>query len=116
MLVLTRRPDEAIYIGKKKQIKIRVLKIMRDKVSIGIDTDDPEIPILREELVDDNEEMLMRKPQNKKNGKPHHDGDSSTAPNTDIRRLVEAAQLSKSKDHSREDASETLEEQHTYHP
>ncbi len=49
MLVLTRKSEEKIVIGKKKQIVITILKIQGDKVSIGIEAPDDE-PIMRKEL------------------------------------------------------------------
>ena len=49
MLVLTRKSEEKIVIGKNKEIIITILKIHRDKVSIGIEADGE--PIMREELV-----------------------------------------------------------------
>lgn len=50
MLVLTRKSEEKIVIGKKKQIVITILKIQGDKVSIGIEAD-KETPIYRNELL-----------------------------------------------------------------
>lgn len=50
MLVLTRKTEEKIVIGKKNQIVITILKIQGDKVSIGIEAD-KETPIYRFELL-----------------------------------------------------------------
>jgi len=49
MLVLTRKKEEKITIGKNREIVITVLKIQGDKVSIGIEAD-PETPVFRTEL------------------------------------------------------------------
>jgi len=51
MLVLTRKSEEKITIGKEKKIVITVLKIQGDKVSIGIEAD-KETPIFRNELIE----------------------------------------------------------------
>ena len=50
MLVLTRKSDQKIIIGRNKQIVVTVLKVQGDQVSIGIDAD-AETPIYREELL-----------------------------------------------------------------
>ncbi len=50
MLVLTRKSEEKIVIGKKKQIVITILKIQGDKVSVGIEAPEDE-PIMRKELL-----------------------------------------------------------------
>lgn len=50
MLVLTRKSNEKIVIGKQKQIVVTILKIQGDKVSIGIEAPDDE-PIMRKELL-----------------------------------------------------------------
>lgn len=50
MLVLTRKPEEKIVIGKNRKIVITILKIQGDKVSIGIEAD-KETPIFRNELL-----------------------------------------------------------------
>lgn len=49
MLVLTRRTDEAILIGKGAEVIIHVLNISENQVKIGI-TAPQEIPIYREEI------------------------------------------------------------------
>lgn len=49
MLVLTRRPDEALIIGD--DIEVVVLDITGNKVKLGIDAPE-DVEILREELVD----------------------------------------------------------------
>ncbi|MFQ5729727.1 MAG: carbon storage regulator [Waddliaceae bacterium] len=54
MLVLTRKSEEKITIGKEKKIIITILKIQGDKVSIGIEAD-KETPIFRNELIEENE-------------------------------------------------------------
>jgi len=51
MLVLTRKTEEKIVIGKKKEIVITILKIQGDKVSIGITAPEDEYPVIREELL-----------------------------------------------------------------
>jgi carbon storage regulator len=50
MLVLTRKSEEKIVIGKENQIIITILKIQGDKVSIGIEAA-KEIPVCRLELL-----------------------------------------------------------------
>lgn len=50
MLVLTRKSEEKIVIGKHKKIVITILKIQGDKVSIGIEAD-KDTPIYRNELL-----------------------------------------------------------------
>ncbi len=50
MLVLTRKSEEKIVIGKNQKIVITVLKIQGDKVSIGIEAD-KDTPIYRSELL-----------------------------------------------------------------
>lgn len=50
MLVLTRKREEKITIGKNREIIITVLKIQGDKVSIGIEAD-TETPVYRSELL-----------------------------------------------------------------
>lgn len=54
MLVLTRKSEEKITIGKDKKIIITILKIQGDKVSIGIEAD-KETPIFRNELIESKE-------------------------------------------------------------
>lgn len=54
MLVLTRKSEEKITIGKDKKIIITILKIQGDKVSIGIEAD-KETPIFRNELIESQE-------------------------------------------------------------
>lgn len=56
MLVLTRKSEEKITIGKEKKIVITILKIQGDKVSIGIEAD-KETPIFRNELIDEPSEQ-----------------------------------------------------------
>ena len=51
MLVLTRKSEEKIVIGKDKKIIITILKIQGDKVSIGIQADKDAFPIYRDELL-----------------------------------------------------------------
>ncbi len=50
MLVLTRKSEQKIIIGRNKQIVITVLKVQGDQVSIGIKAD-ADTPIYREELL-----------------------------------------------------------------
>ena len=49
MLVLTRKKNEVLLIGKEGEIKIRILNIEGNSVSVGI-TAPREIKIMREEL------------------------------------------------------------------
>jgi carbon storage regulator len=58
MLVLTRKPEEKIIIGKKKEVVITILKIQGDKVSIGIEAD-KETPIFRNELIEESAPELV---------------------------------------------------------
>lgn len=62
MLVLTRKKGEAVIIGNN--IKISIIDIDSDKISIGIDAP-KEVKIIREELVNQtisyNIESLMQK-------------------------------------------------------
>ncbi len=50
MLVFTRRKHEAIRIGDR--IEIRILRVGRDGVRIGI-TAPPDVPVHREEIYDE---------------------------------------------------------------
>ena len=54
MLVLTRKSEEKITIGKDKKVIITILKIQGDKVSIGIEAD-KDTPIFRNELIETQE-------------------------------------------------------------
>ena len=54
MLVLTRKRDEKVIIGEN--IKVTVLDIRGDKVSLGFEAD-PEIPICREELYENKQKL-----------------------------------------------------------
>ena len=49
MLILTRRPNEAVMIGS--EVIVTILEISGDRVRLGIAAP-REIPILRDELVD----------------------------------------------------------------
>lgn len=49
MLVLTRKSEEKIIIGKNKNVVITVLRVQGDKVSLGFEAA-PDIPICREEV------------------------------------------------------------------
>jgi carbon storage regulator len=62
MLVLTRKPDEKIIIGKdkNKKITITILKVHGDKVSIGIEAD-KDTPIYRDELLHRDVEKCNKK-------------------------------------------------------
>ena len=55
MLVLTRKSEQKIIIGNNQRITVTVLKIQGDQVSIGIQADG-DIPIYREELLQEIEE------------------------------------------------------------
>jgi len=57
MLVLTRKVEEKIIIGKEKKVTVTILKIQGDKVSIGIEADS-DTPIFREELLDINRDKI----------------------------------------------------------
>lgn len=57
MLVLTRKSEEKVTIGKDKKVVITILKIQGDKVSIGIEAD-KETPIYRNELIEDESSQL----------------------------------------------------------
>lgn len=52
MLVLTRKSDQKIIIGRNKEIVVTVLKVQGDQVSIGIDAPAEE-PIYRKELLEE---------------------------------------------------------------
>lgn len=49
MLVLSRRKDEAIVIGKGQTISLRIIEIRGDKVRLGITAPD-DVPVHREEV------------------------------------------------------------------
>lgn len=56
MLVLSRKIDEKIIIGKgRDQIEITILRIQGDKVSIGIKADREKFPVYRHELLDNDQ-------------------------------------------------------------
>lgn len=59
MLVLTRKSEEKITIGKDKKVVITILKIQGDKVSIGIEAD-KETPIFRNELIEEEPKEMER--------------------------------------------------------
>ena len=59
MLVLTRKSEEKVIIGKDKKVIITILKIQGDKVSIGIEAD-KETPIYRNELINEENEQISR--------------------------------------------------------
>lgn len=59
MLVLTRKSEEKVIIGKDKKVVITILKIQGDKVSIGIEAD-KETPIFRNELIDGDSAALSQ--------------------------------------------------------
>lgn len=59
MLVLTRKSEEKVTIGKDKKIVITILKIQGDKVSIGIEAD-KETPIYRNELIDEGSAQITQ--------------------------------------------------------
>ncbi len=58
MLVLTRKSEEKVTIGKDKKVVITILKIQGDKVSIGIEAD-KETPIYRNELINEADERTL---------------------------------------------------------
>lgn len=56
MLVLTRKSEEKITIGKgKNKVTVTILKIQGDKVSIGIEAN-RDTPIFRNELIENQKE------------------------------------------------------------
>jgi carbon storage regulator len=59
MLVLTRKSEEKVTIGKDKKVVITILKIQGDKVSLGIEAD-KETPIFRNELISDNPQEMTQ--------------------------------------------------------
>lgn len=61
MLVLTRKAEEKIVIGKgPNKIVITILRIQGDKVSVGIEAD-KETPIYRDELLTKGSKRTSRK-------------------------------------------------------
>ncbi|MCE5317206.1 MAG: carbon storage regulator [Parachlamydia sp.] len=69
MLVLTRKAEEKIVIGKgPNQIVITILRIQGDKVSVGIEAD-KETPIYRDELLAKGQKKTTKKElASRKNG------------------------------------------------
>lgn len=61
MLVLTRKSEEKITIGKDKKIIITILKVQGDKVSIGIEAD-KDTPIFRNELIEAEKQEMSSLP------------------------------------------------------
>lgn len=61
MLVLTRKSEEQIIIGDRKEIVITILKIQGDKVSIGIEADRNKYHVYRKELLDQHENDVDHK-------------------------------------------------------
>ena len=59
MLVLTRKREEKITIGKNPKIVITILKIQGDKVSIGIEAD-RDTPIYRNELLQGKDNSCLK--------------------------------------------------------
>lgn len=59
MLVLTRKSEEKVTIGKDKKVVITILKIQGDKVSLGIEAD-KETPIFRNELISENPQEMTQ--------------------------------------------------------
>ncbi len=54
MLVLTRKPDQAIILriqGVPGDVVVKVLSVDRDRVKIGIEAPKKEVEILRDELL-----------------------------------------------------------------
>ncbi len=51
MLVLSRKKNEKILIGKNGEIEIMIIEIRGDKVRVGIQAD-KDVPIHREEVYD----------------------------------------------------------------
>lgn len=49
MLILTRRPGEAIMIGHNAEVEVRVLGVKGNQVRIGVEAEDG-APIDREEI------------------------------------------------------------------
>jgi carbon storage regulator len=65
MLVLSRKPGETLYLGDS--IKVTVLKVKGDRISIGIEAP-AECAIRRSEI--DPREMTVRPPVEARSGKP----------------------------------------------
>ena len=61
MLILTRRPGQAIYIGEN--IRITVIDFNEDYVKFGVEAPD-DIPVFREELIKNGieEDATSKKP------------------------------------------------------
>lgn len=105
MLVLTRKRDEKIVIGKgKNQIVITILKVQCDKVSIGIHAP-PDLDIFRSELLEraDNNNNYSRRERQKPS-------------NDDVQRLVKTVEWSKQNEQEQHPNPRILEEEHTYLP
>ncbi len=56
MLILSRKEGESLYIGD--DIRITVTRVSGNKVRIGIESGN-DLPILRSELVDQPQEMIL---------------------------------------------------------
>lgn len=79
MLVLTRKAEEKIVIGKgPNQIVITILRIQGDKVSVGIEAD-KETPIYRDELLAKGSKKTAKKEGGQKNGVPQNYNEADEA-------------------------------------
>lgn len=83
MLVLTRKSEEKIVIGKDKEnkITITILKIQGDKVSIGIEAD-KQTPIYRHELLQKDKKNAQKEGGHSQN---HSANDQDSKQNDDER-------------------------------
>jgi carbon storage regulator len=78
MLVLTRKCEEKITIGKNKEIVITILKVKGENVSVGIKA--PEnYPIWRNELIN-NEEAPQEIANNANENTVMHENERAIAP------------------------------------
>lgn len=67
MLILSRKRKQRIVLGPKREIIITVLKVGDSAVSIGIEAP-PDLPIYREELLDEAERSNIESRVSKHNG------------------------------------------------
>jgi carbon storage regulator len=108
MLVLSRKPEEKILIGK--EIVITILKIHGDKVSVGIQAH-PDTPIFREELMLASKGNKLEKLPKKTRRADMPEQEESS--NNNLKCLVEAARCSTDK--AEEAVEQHLEKYSSYH-